>query len=138
MPRLFEAFLAEWLRTNAPPSLAVRRQYNVQLDSNFKLNIHIDIVISTKQYNQPTAIVDTKYKSAEQPAEEDIYQVAFYARELQANKAFLVYPLSVATPFWMVHGKDIRVESLAFDLGQTLDIAGRTFLTTLIARLSPE
>ena len=138
MPGLFEAFLAEWLRTNAPSSLTVRRQYNAQLDANFKVNIHVDIVLSDRQSNHPVAVLDSKYKADEQPSEGDIYQVAFYARELHVKRAFLVYPFPPTIPLRMVHGKEVRVESLAFDLGKPLDIAGPAFLERLADRLSPE
>ena len=45
MPRLFELFVAEWVRANAPPGLTVRRQYKAGLVANYKLDIHIDILI---------------------------------------------------------------------------------------------
>ena len=133
MPMLFEAFVAEWLRINGPPEVSVRPQHRAQLDANFQIQIHIDILLCEKASGRPIAVLDTKYKLAERPADDDIYQVSFYARELQANRALLVYPTFLAAPFRMVHGKDIRVESLPFDIGAPLDTSGPAFVNALRA-----
>ena len=63
MPQLFETFVAEWLRVNAPPGTIVRRQHHAELDANFKIKIHVDIVICEKHSGQPIAMLDTKYKA---------------------------------------------------------------------------
>jgi 5-methylcytosine-specific restriction enzyme subunit McrC len=88
MPRLFESFVAEWLRANAPPGMTVSCQHSAQLDANFEMKIHIDIVLSEERSQRPIAVLDTKYKANEQPSEDDIYQIAFHARELQAAALF--------------------------------------------------
>jgi 5-methylcytosine-specific restriction enzyme subunit McrC len=136
MPKLFEAFVAEWLRINGPPEVSVRPQHRAQLDANFQIQLHIDILLCDKASGRPIAVLDTKYKLAERPADDDIYQVSFYARELQAKRAVLVYPTFLAAPFRMVHGKDIRVESLPFDIGAPLSTSGNAFVNALRASLS--
>ena len=136
MPNLFEAFVAEWLRVNGPPEVMVRPQHRAQLDANFQIHIHVDILLREEASGRPIAVLDTKYKLAERPSDDDIYQISFYARELQANRAILVYPTLLAAPFRMVHGKDIRVESLPFDVGAPLGASGPAFVNALRASLS--
>src|SRR5262249_31345697 len=135
MPRLFEAFIAEWLRVNAPPNTLVRRQHHAQLDANFKLKVYVDILLCDKSSGHPVAVLDTKYKMGERPSDEDIYQISFYARELEVKRAILIYPTLLANPFRMLHGRDIHVESLAFDLAGSLPVAGGAFLEALTACL---
>jgi 5-methylcytosine-specific restriction enzyme subunit McrC len=136
MRKLFELFVAEWLRANAPPRMTVRCQHTAALDSNSDMNIHIDIVLCDKNSQRPLAILDTKYKIGEQPSEEDIFQIAFYARELQVGHAMLVYPSVLTHPLRMLHGKNTLVESLIFDIGASLDVAGSQFLNALNRRLA--
>ena len=136
MPQLFESFVAEWLRANAPPGMTVRCQHNAQLDANFEMKIHIDIVLCDERSQRPIAVLDTKYKANEQPSEADIYQIAFYARELQVNRAMLVYPSTLARPLHMLHGEDILIESPIFDIGLVPDVAGAEFVDTFNERLA--
>jgi 5-methylcytosine-specific restriction enzyme subunit McrC len=128
MPQLFESFVAEWLRTNAPPGISVRCQHKARLDANFEMNIHIDIVLCDERSQRPIAVLDTKYKATEQPSDADIYQIAFYARELRVDRAMLVYPSMLVSPLRMFHGKDILLESLVFDIGVSPDVAGAALL----------
>ena len=136
MPRLFELFVAEWLRANAPPGLTVRRQYTATLVANYKLDIHIDILICEEGSQKPVAVLDTKYKTSELPPQDDINQIAFYAGELQVDHAMFVYPSSVAKPFRMVHANKIKIASLVFDIGRPLVAAGSAFLKSLKAALA--
>ena len=135
MPQLFESFVAEWLRANAPPGMTVRCQHHAQLDANFEMKIHIDIVICDERSQQPIAVLDTKYKANEQPSEADIYQIAFYARELQVDRALC----SSIHRRWRAlsacfMGRNILIESLVFDIGFSPDVAGAAFLEALNAR----
>ena len=96
MPQLFELFVAEWLRANAPPGTIVRRKYQAQLDANFEMKIEIDILLYEERSQRPVAVLDTKYKTDEQPSEEDIYQIAFHARELQVRRVAKKVPTTLA------------------------------------------
>src|SRR2546430_16999210 len=42
MPQLFQSFVAEWLRANAPRGMTVRCQYYAHLDANLEMKINID------------------------------------------------------------------------------------------------
>jgi 5-methylcytosine-specific restriction enzyme subunit McrC len=98
MRKLFELFVAEWLRANAPPGMTVRCQHNAALDSNLEMKIHIDIVL--------------------------------------CDENSLVYPSMLTYALRMFHGKNILVESLVFDIGAPLDVAGSGFLNALNTRLA--
>ena len=136
MPNLFESFVAEWLRSNPPKGVTIRPQHTAKLDANFEMKIHVDIVLCDEVSQQPIAVLDTKYKGSEQPSEADIYQVAFYAKELHVPRAMLVYPSTQASPLRMLHGKDILLESLVFDISGAPDVAGTAFLNALMACLA--
>ncbi len=135
MPRLFEAFVAEWLRQHPPPGILVRAKHTARLDADFRLNIEIDILLVDENTNKPIAVLDTKYMKNELPSEADIYQVAFYARELQVRRGILVYPSPTALPFHIRHGKDMLLESLVFDLSSSLEEAGQAFRKEILRRL---
>jgi hypothetical protein len=77
-----------------------------------------------------------KYKASELPPQDDINQIVFYAGELQVDHGMFVYPSSVAKPFKMVHANQMTIESLVFDIGQSHDAAGSTFLGALKAALA--
>jgi 5-methylcytosine-specific restriction enzyme subunit McrC len=136
MPQLFETFVAEWLRTNAPPGINIRCQHKARLDSNLDMKIHVDILLCEDHSRRPIAALDTKYKANLQPSDADIYQIAFYARELHVARALLVYPSMMANSFRMVHGKNIVIENLVFDIGAAPDVAGANFLEALNTSLA--
>jgi 5-methylcytosine-specific restriction enzyme subunit McrC len=134
MPRLFEAFVAEWLKRNPPAGIIVRPQHTAALDADFKLRIQIDIVLMDEQTNKPIMVLDTKYMTGEEPSEADIYQIAFYAREMGARRGILIYPSLLARQFTIRHGADILLESLVFDVSAPLDQAGEAFRAELVTR----
>jgi 5-methylcytosine-specific restriction enzyme subunit McrC len=136
MPQLFQSFVAEWLRSNAPPGMTVRYLHTAQLDANFEMEIDIDILLCEESSQKPIAVLDTKYKASELPAEDDLHQIAFYAGELQVDHGIFVYPSNVAKLFKMVHAKKTRIESLVFDIAQAPDKAGAAFLDALKASLT--
>jgi 5-methylcytosine-specific restriction enzyme subunit McrC len=135
MPSLFEAFVAEWLRRHPPPGIVVRPQHTAALDADFKLSIRIDIVLIDESTNKPVVVLDTKYMTGEEPKEADIYQIAFYAREMQVRHGILVYPSPTAPQFWLWHGGDTLLESLPFDVSAPLEKAGRAFRDELLERI---
>ena len=139
MPLLFQSFVAEWLRANAPQGITVRCKHRAQLDANYEMKIEIDILLSEENSQKAIAVLDTKYKKSELPAEDDIHQIAFYAGELHVDRAMFVYPSSVARKFHMVHANKVTIESLVFDIGQAPEVAGSAFLESLKLTLaSPE
>ena len=135
MPQLFESFVAEWIKTNAPPGLAARTQHKARLDASARLTFRIDIVLKSKKSGETLAVLDTKYKAGERPLESDIQQVVAYAVEMGTDRAFLIYPSQNHLPIRATVGH-ISVESIVFDLGKDYDKEGPRFLRDLITRLA--
>jgi 5-methylcytosine-specific restriction enzyme subunit McrC len=131
MPRLFEAFVAEWLHQHPLPGVVVRKQHSALLDADLKLNIRIDIVLIDKTTNAPIAVLDTKYSSGEQIIESYIYQIAFYAHEMKVDRGMLIFPSSAAPQFRIRHGDNVMLDSLVFDITAPLEGAGQAFLDQL-------
>lgn len=134
MPMLFESFVAEWLKANAPVNSLVGTQYVSRLNANAELSFRIDIVLRQRETNRVIGILDTKYKGADTPEESDIQQVVAYALEMGTDKAFLVYPTSRIRPFQAKVGHVI-VKSMSFDLSARLDQEGPRFLGEILERL---
>jgi 5-methylcytosine-specific restriction enzyme subunit McrC len=129
MARLYELFVAEWLRAHLPKHLVlkVQEQVNISKTLYFKTDLVLyDISTGTARY-----ILDTKYKIPTQPATNDIEQVVAYAVSKDCHEAILVYPENLTHPLdgWV---GDIRVRSLTFSLEDDLERAGQAFLQDLL------
>lgn len=133
MARLYERFVAEWLRAHLPTGLALEPQAQVYLSDTDNLHFEIDLVLyDADRPGAARCILDTKYKSSPVPATEDIAQVVAYAQAKRCREAILVYPAALARPLDSQIG-DIRVRSLTFSLEGELEEAGRRFLAGLLA-----
>jgi 5-methylcytosine-specific restriction enzyme subunit McrC len=129
MDRLYELFVAEWLKAHLPQHLLLKFQEQVNISKTvyFKTDLVLyDISTGTARY-----ILDTKYKTPTQPAADDIAQVVAYAVSKDCHEAILVYPADLTHPLdkWL---GDIRVRSLTFSLEDDLDRAGQAFLQDLL------
>jgi 5-methylcytosine-specific restriction enzyme subunit McrC len=132
MARLFELFVAEWLCAHSPPDHDIKPQYVVAIGNGTKFKI--DIVLLEAATGTPLSVIDTKYKTTEMPAAEDIAQVVAYAEAIGCREAILLYPAMLKAPFNERVG-DIRVRSLGFPLDDDLDAAGRDFVACCTAAL---
>ena len=134
---LFESFVAEWLKANAPVNLIVDAQYSSKLNANAERKYRIDIVLRQRETNRVIGILDTKYKTADTPEMSDIEQAHTYAHDMGTDKAFLVYPTSRITPFQATVGKlgHVTLRNIAFDLSANLDQEGPRFLGELLKKL---
>jgi 5-methylcytosine-specific restriction enzyme subunit McrC len=129
MDRLYELFVAEWLKAHLPQHLLLKfqEQVNISKTVQFRTDLVLyDISTGTARY-----ILDTKYKISTQPAADDIAQVVAYAVSKDCHEAVLVYPENLTHPLdeWV---GDIRVRSLTFSLEDDLDRAGQAFLQNLL------
>src|SRR5450759_4435745 len=115
MPKLFEEFVAEWLDEKLPEKLKVDHQFHVQLNANADLSFRIDLVLRDRMSGRALAVIDVKYKIAEQPSESDIQQVVAYAVELGVSRAHLVYPFSLSQPVEVKIG-NVKVSTIGIDL----------------------
>ncbi len=128
MARLYELFIAEWLKQYLPKNLLLKfqEQINISKTVYFKTDLVLyDISTGTARY-----ILDTKYKTPNQPAAHDIAQVVAYAVSKDCNEAVLVYPADLTHPLdeWV---GNIRVRSLTFCLDGNLEHTGQDFLRNL-------
>jgi len=134
MANLYEQFVAEWLKANTPKGFFVKQQHRVTHDQNYFDRIDLllcDIPTSKVQY-----VLDTKYKSPDKVANNDIHQIVAYAKALKCQNAILIYPQNLQQPLDIKYD-DIRVRSLTFSLNSDLHEAGKTFLTSLLPNTLP-
>ncbi len=131
MASLFELFVAEWLRINMPSEYELNTQERLEIDAKGEIFFKIDLVIYEAASKRPICVLDTKYKSSENPSSDDIAQVGFYALAKNCREAILVYPAPLVHPMSeTVNGINIRTAT--FSLDENLEEAGREFLATLL------
>lgn len=131
MARLYELFVAEWLRVHLPASYTLRTQEQVNLDAAGSLRFQIDLVLYHESSQTPVAVLDTKYKTGEQPAAADVAQMVAYAQAKGAPQAILIYPTPLAQPLQTRIGQ-VQLRALTFALDGDLEQAGRQLLAQLV------
>jgi 5-methylcytosine-specific restriction enzyme subunit McrC len=131
MDRLFELFVAGWLRQHLPLGHALKAQERMEFGSDDELVFQIDLLLSRPGASRPWCVLDTKYKRPTSVSPADVQQVVAYAVAAGCSEAFLVYPVPLARPFDATIGH-IRVRSLIFDVSQALELAGQTILRALV------
>ena len=136
MPRLYELFVAEWLRRHLPGGWQLATQEQVRLPAESAggrnggdLRFYVDLVLSDET-GAPRMVLDTKYKSESRVASGDLYQAVTYANLLRCREALLVYPTPPAQPLDTVVGH-VRVRAVSFGLDGDLDRQGAAFLNAL-------
>lgn len=135
MSRLFERYVAVWLRDRLPGEwrLTAQAPIGLNLVEGDPRRLSADIVLHDPA-GRPAIVLDTKYKSDAEPAMGDIYQVTFYAHEIGARQAVLVYPFSLKTSVKGVN-QGVTYRALPFDLGGDLEEAGDRLLRSIFGRL---
>lgn len=130
MPKLFESFVASWLRAHLPSEYELREQSHLTLKNtdtrqHASYELIPDIVIyRTQPDRRAVAILDTKYKVAGAATQDDIEQVYVYAAEFDAPEAWLVYPVPLEKHVDLTTRQSVRIRSVHFDLTGDLDAAG--------------
>jgi 5-methylcytosine-specific restriction enzyme subunit McrC len=129
MARLYELFVAEWLKANLPPPWQVKAQETVHIGLNNELQFEIDLVIEDSGGN-PRYVLDTKYKTAGKADNADINQIIAYATAKSCREAILIYPRPLPQPLdlWL---DNIHIRTLTFSLAGDLEEAGQQFLGAL-------
>ena len=122
MDRLFEAFVARWLRAQLPSSRRLRIQESGSFDPFGEIGYSMDIVLYERA-GRPLAVIDTKYKRSVQPDTADVHQVVAYAVEKGCREAILVYPQAVVAPKDFLVGP-VRVRTAGFPLDGTVEDGG--------------
>ena len=132
MDRLFELFVAEWLRQHLPRDYAIRAQEQVNIAGDGWLSFRIDLVLYDTASGQAVTVLDTKYKTPDALAADDVSQIVSYATAKGCRQAALIYPVAPHLRLDAPVG-DVRVRSLAFDLDGDLDQAGQALLDSLLS-----
>lgn len=130
MAKLYEMFVAEWLRENLPPHLTLKTQERIIIDKN--IYFQTDLIIYDAQTLIPKYILDTKYKNPENISKNDLAQVVAYAVSKHCPEAVLVYPTVLNNPFNQYVG-NIKVRGLTFSLDDNLEDGGKAFLKQLFS-----
>jgi 5-methylcytosine-specific restriction enzyme subunit McrC len=132
MERLYEVFVAEWLRLHLPNSLRLETQYAESVGPGSPLSLKMDIVIVDAVTGAVRHVLDTKYKTPDHPSGEDFSQVHTYASLKGCHEAVLVYPTELARPLDETPS-GIRVRSLSFVLDGDIEERGRSLLSGLMS-----
>jgi 5-methylcytosine-specific restriction enzyme subunit McrC len=133
MGRLFESFIAEWLRQNLPEEYHLVSQETVQLDARNELHFNVDLVLNDSSSGVSIAVLDTKYKVEESPSPADLQQVVAYAVAKDCRRAALIYPVMPRLKFNSAFGAgDIHVRTFEFGLEGDLNERGRECLDDCI------
>lgn len=125
MARLYELFIAEWLKVNLPQGWIIKYQERINIAKS--LYFKTDLVVYESLTHIPRFIIDTKYKNTNSVSSDDVVQVIAYAVSKNCKEAILLYPTSLKHPLDEYVG-DIRVRSLTFSLDDDFEHAGNTFL----------
>ncbi|MDB6057227.1 MAG: 5-methylcytosine restriction system component-like protein [Verrucomicrobiales bacterium] len=130
MARLFELFVAEWLRDHMPEGFELQIQANVTFSDANYLKFVIDLVICDSITGKIICVLDTKYKCPEAPQSDDVSQVVTYAVSKDCRNAVLIYPQQLNQQLDEKIGP-IRVRNMAFEIDGDLEAAGYQFLDEL-------
>jgi 5-methylcytosine-specific restriction enzyme subunit McrC len=131
MSRLFERFVAQWLRLHLPDHLRLRVQERLKIGPSDEVEFQIDLSIEDKSTGKTLCVLDTKYKNANRVSPEDVAQIVTYAEIKGTQDGVLVFPERADSFLDTVVGS-IRVRALAFDISQHPEDAGWGFLKDLL------
>lgn len=132
MARLYELFVAEWLRAHLPPpwKTSVQEQVTVRGKGGGQaLRFDLDLVLYDGD-GAARLVLDTKYKAGEHVEPADVQQIVTYAQARGCREAALVYPELPGRPLDVTIG-DVRVRALRFGLGGDLEGEGAAFVDQL-------
>ena len=128
---LFESYVAEWLRRRLLASgFRASKKFPFAVEH---MNFEIDVLVHGPD-GHPWAVLDTKYKDVDKPANADVNQVVTYAHAEGCSEAVLIYPSLVTRPLIDARFGSVRVRSLTYDLSNPdLDAAGESFVAQLFS-----
>ena len=132
MSRLYERFVAEWLRAHLPPPWSVNAQERVSVEgsrSGQSLHFDLDLVLYDNE-GSARMVLDTKYKVEERVEAADVSQIVTYAHARGCREATLVYPELPDHPLDVTIG-EVHVRALRFGLDGDLEREGAAFLNQL-------
>lgn len=114
MPKVWEAFVAKWVRTQWDPEFRVEAPMAFDLSADGTLRSEADVTVW--QGDDLVALYDAKYKRpGDKPSMGDVYQMVTYCTRLGIAGATLVYPAPVKERSFRVGGKIIEMRGLSID-----------------------
>jgi 5-methylcytosine-specific restriction enzyme subunit McrC len=131
MNKLFEQFVAEWLRAHLSKAYSLQIQSHVVIGEDNNLRFIIDLMVTDVRSGETVCVLDTKYKRGSAPTSSDVEQAIAYAEAKGCQEAVLVYPIAIDKPIDSTIGR-IRIRSLAFSLDGDVEAAGKQFLSNLL------
>lgn len=130
MARLYELFVAEWLKSHLPSLISMSAQERFAIGTGGHLHFDMDLVLTDEVTGTTVCVMDTKYKTPSSPDPKDIAQVVTYAEAKRCREAILIYPNTLSHPLDAAIG-NIRVRSLTFSLEGDLEQNGLAFMQSL-------
>ncbi len=113
MPRLYEEYVAEYLKEHLPEKYSLSVQQRVSLDGIGGISIVIDMVLIDRVTGETVAVLDTKYKDVVAPSSDDLQQIVAYAVARNCRRGVLIYPVMLRSPFNGMYGEgDVEVVTL--------------------------
>ena len=137
MGRLFEMFVAEWLKEHLPERFGLSWQQSFRIGSGESLRFQIDMMIYERSSGRNLLVLDAKYKAPTSPSTDDILQIIGYAHSLGCPGAALVYPTAIPEPL-DVRIRDIGIRTMRFDISKSVAAGGEEFLRELVAWAAKE
>ncbi|MFC2165389.1 McrC family protein [Acidobacteriota bacterium] len=131
MSRLYEKFVAEWLKKRLPDVYTLKIQENIKIGPDKDIEFKVDLVIYEKTSDKACFVLDTKYKVPNDIQNTDLSQVVTYAEAKGCPEAVLIYPANIPRPINEKIG-DKKVRTLSFCLDGNLDKAGDEFISRLL------
>jgi 5-methylcytosine-specific restriction endonuclease McrBC regulatory subunit McrC len=115
MPKVWEAYVAEWVR-RVWPDHSVEHGYDFPLSNRGpQLRAQADVVVWRDR--KVVTLYDAKYKRAgPTPDRADIYQMVTYCERLGLDEATLVYPGQFEPRHVEVGERTIHMRGLALDM----------------------
>lgn len=132
MSRLYELFVAEWLKKHIsclPSGYAIKTFENFKLGYGKRIGFEIDLVLYKDE--RAYCVLDMKYKAYGEIEKPDFNQIVTYAVAKECKEAILIYPKPLDEPFDEKLPGNIRVRSMTFSLDGNLDRAGESFIRDL-------
>jgi 5-methylcytosine-specific restriction enzyme subunit McrC len=136
MARLYELFVAEWLKIHLPAGWSIKAQEIITMGQAHEIQFNIDLVLYDGLNNVPRCVLDTKYKSSRHPDPADIEQIVAYAEMKGCQEAVIIYPLHLCDPLDVKLKNSVRIRSLAFPIDGNLEMAGQSFIGELLLKKS--
>lgn len=130
MPRLYEKFVAEWLKNNLPDEYTLEIQEKIKIGPDKKIEFKVDLVIYEKNTGKALCVLDTKYKAPDSISNTDLSQVVTYAVAKGCSDAVLIYPAYISKSINEKIG-DINIRTLSFCLDGDINKSGDEFIKQL-------